>query len=49
MKLSWKTILWWSALAGIGFTVGAGLITGIGYFVVGFFQLDMIPAWLAGR
>lgn len=47
MQLSAKKVLWWAFLAGIGFTVGAGLIHFFGEFLVGVLGLRDVGPWIA--
>lgn len=46
MNLNSKTVLWWSFLAGIGFTVGAGVARVIYLILVATLAIDQILPWL---
>lgn len=49
MNITWKRVLWWSFLAGVGFTLGAVLIRGGWTFLYTVLALDQLALWLGGR
>lgn len=49
MTFTWKRVLWWSFLAGVGFTVGAGLVHFFGDFLVGLLALDQLGPWISNQ
>lgn len=48
INISWKRVLVWSFVAGVGFTIGAVLVRLAVWLLNWGLALDQIPAWLAG-
>ena len=46
MNINWKTMLWWAFLAGIGFTIGAGLAKVVYLMLVWGLRIDLVLPWL---
>lgn len=42
LKLTWRTIFGWSFIAGVGFTLGAGVVMALNVFVGGLLQMDKL-------
>lgn len=49
MQITSKRVLWWAFLAGLGFTVGAGIVHFFGELIVGALALDQLGPWIAGK
>lgn len=49
MHITWKRVLWLSFVAGIGFSLGAGVVHFFGDFLVGLLALDQLGPWLSSR
>lgn len=49
MELKSRTVLWWSFLAGIGLTVGAGVARVIYMILVATLAIDQVLPWLGGN
>lgn len=48
MNVNAKNVLWWSVLAGIGFTFGAGVARLLYLVLVATLAIDQILPWLGG-